>query len=297
MNDTSRTFSGPRTILNLLASGTASLGNILPIAGPTNFSEYSISFYGPIVNCTNADPEGVSLIDRLYRENMRLPFGTSKQVDSAYFAFVPIYNSTGQVISLSEPRVQSQYNALNQMWMTFIRYSYDNTGKQIRERFYEICRLHNATYDVHLKWNMGLQSINVSHVIGEEVPYPRDGPTDVSNMAQHAYSAVMWTLTDQLVGQMAWFQEEQQENDLFVPSQFGAVQTRLQETSLLGSSDLDYYFDFNLEHGLYRYDNETQISGQRLQDKYFARNRTLPELIQQLSSNITVSLLHNVLLT
>jgi hypothetical protein len=65
----------------------------------------------------------------------------------------------------------------------------------------------------------------------------------------------------------------------------------------LGSADLDVYFDFNYIYELYRRDNETKLSDQRLQDKQLARNRTLPVLVEELSSNLTISLMHNTLLT
>jgi hypothetical protein len=39
------------------------------------------------------------------------------------------------------------------------------------------------------------------------------------------------------------------------------------------------------------------MSGQRLQDKLLAKNHTLVELIEELSFNTTVSMLHNKILT
>jgi hypothetical protein len=39
------------------------------------------------------------------------------------------------------------------------------------------------------------------------------------------------------------------------------------------------------------------LSDQRLKDKAMARNRTLDVLIEELSSNLTVSMMHNRLLT
>src|SRR5579862_5791316 len=54
-DDSSRVFTGPRTILTLLSTATASLGQILPINAPYNHSTYSIQFYGPIVKCDIAN--------------------------------------------------------------------------------------------------------------------------------------------------------------------------------------------------------------------------------------------------
>jgi hypothetical protein len=79
-------------------------------------------------------------------------------------------------------------------------------------------------------------------------------------------------------------------------SKFSVIDTAISCTSLLGSSDLDVFFDLNKNLSWYS-DNTTQRSDQRLQDEALARNRTLDVLIEELSFNVTVSLLHNELLT
>src|SRR6478609_1638554 len=69
-DDTSRIFRGPRTILSLLSTATASRGEILPIEGPSNHSVYSVDFYGPIVQCQGANSTVIPLINRLLKEYM-----------------------------------------------------------------------------------------------------------------------------------------------------------------------------------------------------------------------------------
>jgi hypothetical protein len=51
------------------------------------------------------------------------------------------------------------------------------------------------------------------------------------------------------------------------------------------------------EHDVYDTERVTQISDERLQDKNRAKNRTLAALVEELSYNLTVSLMHNHLLT
>jgi len=55
VDDGSRVFTGPRSILALISTATASLGQILPIKAPHNHSAYSIQFNGPIVQCDKAN--------------------------------------------------------------------------------------------------------------------------------------------------------------------------------------------------------------------------------------------------
>jgi hypothetical protein len=132
----------------------------------------------------------------------------------------------------------------------------------------------------------------------EPVPFPSDTPGMISNMAQHAYSAFMWSITDQLVGKFAWYEEVNPSSSASSsrPSQYGALESAIQRTSLLGSLDLDAYFDLDEERGLYRNQNLT-LGDQRLMDKRMARNRTLDVLIEELSFNVSVGLMRDTLLT
>jgi hypothetical protein len=99
-----------------------------------------------------------------------------------------------------------------------------------------------------------------------------------------------------LVGAFSWFVDEDRSKPFLFP-EFGVIDTPLQRTSLLGSVDLDVFFDLNKNKGWKKDENTTQLSDQRLQDKALAKNRTLAVLIEELSFNMTVSLLHNEILT
>ena len=295
-DNNSRVFAGPRTILTLISTATASLGEILPIKAPYKHSTYSIQFYGPIVQYGEANSSVASRIDSRLQEKMASPHGTANETDNVYYAFVPAFDAAGGLTALSKPRLQSPSNATNQLWMTFLRYAIDSAGNRIKERHYQVCQLYNATYDLTLGWDGGFQNVRHSYEVLEEVDFPTERPDPVSGMSQHSYSAFMWALTDQLVGAFSWFEESNQSNPGHLP-QFGVIDTPIGHTSLLGSSDLDAFFDLNIYKGWSSTGNTTQLSNQRLQDKALAKNRTLDILIEELSFNTTVSLLHNELLT
>ena len=295
-DDVSRTFTGPRTVLSLLSTATASQGKILSIAAPYNHSSYSIGFYGPIVQCETANRSTVILIDNFLDEMMAEPMGTAKAAESAYFAFVPARNASGNLIALSEQRLQEPSNATNELWFTFERFVVDAAGSKDTTRLHQVCYLYNSTYGLQLEWDKGIQNIKGSYQVREKIWFPQDKLGDVSNLAQHAYSALFWSITDQVVGSFTWYQETETPSP-WRPAQFGGIDSAIAHNSLLGSSDLDVFFWLDEKYRLYKDDNETILSSQRLQDKALARNRTLDVLIEELSFNTTVSLLQNGLLT
>jgi hypothetical protein len=294
VNDEKRVFSGPRTILSLLSTATASLGQILPIKAPYTHSSYSVQFHGPIVQCGTAHSSVATRMESLLSEEMAVPLDTAKKAVNVYYGFVPAFDAAGEVIALSKPRLQSPSNATNQLWITFLRYAIDSDGHRIQERHFQVCQLHNATFDLELAWTGGIQTIHGSYDVLEEVQFPNQKSDNVSNMSQHAYSAFMWVLTDQLVGVFTWVSDR---FNLSRSPEFGVIDTPLHRTSILGSSDLDVFFDLNKNKSQTMDENSTPLSDQRLQDKALARNRTLDVLVEELSFNMTVSLLHNELLT
>ena len=298
-DDASRRLTGPRTTLNLISTATASLGEILPIYFPYNNSAYSTTFFGPIIKCEDANNTEVELISGFLQTEMRKKLGESYETDSAYFNFVPSYDTNGTLFAASTPRLQTPSHATNEMWMTFLRSTstLDANGITTKERHYQVCRLHNATYNLQIAKEHGFQNITGSYDVQELIPFPNDKLDDISNMAQHAYSGWFWAISDQLVGKFAWYESSNQ-SDPSRAAQFGVLDSQIQRTSLLGSRDLDVFFHFDEEKGLYKDDrNLSSISDQRLQDMALARNRTLRVLIEELSYNTSVSLMHNNLLT
>lgn len=298
-NDTSRTFTGPRTQLGLIATATVSLGEILSIPSSYNTTNYEIDFFAPIINCQSANSTMSELIDSYLRQEMARASENSdkNETDSAYYAFVPTFDTNGKLIPADTPRLQAPSKALNQLWMTFFRPTSEikPNGLHVKERHYQICTLHNASYHVTMSLDHGFQNVSGSYDRLEEIPFPQDRQNEVSNMAQHAYAAFMVVICDQLVGKFSWF-ENANHSDPNEVSQFGVIDSPIQRTSLLGSIDLDAYFDLDEEKGLYSTVN-LSLSEQRLQDKALAKNRTLDVLIEELSFNTTISLMHNPLLT
>jgi hypothetical protein len=302
VDDTARSFKGPRTIVSLIASATASLGEILPIKLPYNTSSHEIEFHAPIVQCLDANASTIDIIESFRKQDMANGDGVVVETDSVYYAFVPSYNATGDLYPALTPRLQTPSNATNELWMTFLR-PVIQSGTRVTERHFQVCALHNATYNLRIERDRGIQNISKSYTINEQVHYPRDNSTSISNMAQHAYTAVMWALCDQLIGKFSWYNNTAWDENasLSTPSeaaQFGVLQSPIQRTSLLGSFDLDAFFDLDEARQLYKQpEGNGSLSKQRLMDKAMAKNRTLDVLIEELSFNMSVGLMWDPLLT
>lgn len=301
-DDQSRIFTGPRTALSLVSTATSSLGEILPIDLPYNNSAYSVQFSAPIVKCNEANETMASMIERYAQDERTTIWDSAQEIDSAYFGFVPTLNDSRGLEAVWHPRQQISSTPLNQFWMSFLRPRLDERGQRVKDRHYQTCQLYNASYDVNISQYHGVQNVSRNYVIGDAIPFPTDGLDIVSDMTQHAYAAFMWILCDQFVGKFAWYAKPNA--SLPTPtrgaSQFGSIDSPIQHTSLLGSLDLDAYFEFDEENNLYEDQNISNIydlSDQRLRDKALAGNRTLDVLIEELSFNTTLSLMHNVLFT
>jgi hypothetical protein len=294
-------FFGPRTILSRLSTATATQGQILPISPPFPNSTYALELYGPAVQCGQANSSVAAIIKSLRNEAVTSFRGNIVENSDYYFAFVPdlsnVRNSSapnGGVTAVSQFRLQQPQNASNQLWMVFSRYVLDTTGQRTTEDHYLLCQLYNATYNISLTFEEGSQTIQDQGTrILNAVDYPEaNAPLSPDLMVQHAYSAFMWALTDLLVGSMGIFTEETS-NSSNVLTHFGEITTEIEHTSLLGSSDLDAYFDSN--HALHS--NNSIVSDQRLQDIALAKNRTLDILIEELAYNITLSFMNSNLLS
>jgi hypothetical protein len=229
-----RVFSGPRTILTLLTTATASQGEILSLPRPANHSSYKLNFFGPAVRCGQANATTVGWIDKAIAAEMeQSATETTRQVETAYHAFVPSsfpdHNSAGQ----ADVRFQSPANASNEVWMAFERYV--NTTDKIcdHQKYYQVCSLWNATYDLTLNWENDFQNVSGSWNLLHEVSYPPVDPANTTTeMTRHAYSAFFWALANQLVGTFGQFEEKLPNGSK--SRRFPLIRCPIQHTSLLG---------------------------------------------------------------
>ncbi|KAK5652632.1 hypothetical protein OQA88_10225 [Cercophora sp. LCS_1] len=290
--DVDRVFTGPRTIVQLIVAQTSTSGHTLFIEPQYIRSEYSLQFHGPYIQCQDANSTAREITQELIQRRIDRIQGSIKEVLISAYIFVPLFDESGRISALDKPRVQLPTNATNELWMMFMRSQMAENGTMISaERHYTVCRLHDALYDITLKFDNGVQTVvkNNLTIMGNPVSYP-DYNSNNTDMVQHAYSAVMWAISDSLVGSLSLSEDQS------TGVKLGYIDTRIAHTTLLGSDDLDYFFYTNTRN-LHPLDDNHWLGKQRLQDKNFARNLTLPFLIEELSFNVTVGFPSNLLLS
>ncbi|TGO86393.1 hypothetical protein BPOR_0307g00020 [Botrytis porri] len=294
-------FLGPRTIITRLSTATATQGEILPINAPFSNATYDVQFYGPIVKCNEADSTTATIIQNLRDESVANITGSVTEVSNYYYAFVPNlgnYDNSSLtnhgVTVIPQARLQQPQNASNQLWMAYSRYHQSKSFET--ENHYTVCTLYNASYNININFEEGTQTVTSQSLsVLNSVPYPDvNTPLSKSLMVQHAYSAYMRAIADLMVGTMGIFQAAPSAPGL--PSTyFSEITTQIAHTSLLGSSDLDAFFERKSNDPLGN--NNTAVSDQRAQDISLAGNATLEALVEELAWNVTCGFLNSNLLS
>jgi hypothetical protein len=214
--------------------------------------------------------------------------------DDFYFAFVPELGGNATKAILSN-RFQQPASASNELWMRFQRYIIDSTGAKVNQPRYLVCQLYNASYNLSLSFVETEQTItNNLLTLLNTVDYPKDDPSTPSDLVQHAYAAYMWAFTDQLIGSIGIYNGTALNSSSTI-TEFSEIKTQIEHTSLIGSSDLDYFFDKN--HDIYGSKKAHVNTDQRNEDIALAGNKTLDVLIYELSFNTTVSFMTSSLLS
>ena len=169
-------------------------------------------------------------------------------------------------------------------------------GAKVPQPRHLVYHLYNASYDPSLGFVENSQTVITSSLeIFNTVDYPPVDPTTPSDLVQHAYSAYIWAFTDQLIGWIGICSDTSLSNSSGGTTEFSKIQTQIEHTSLLGSSDLDYFFDKN--HNLFSNSSNETNSDKRQRDIALAQNQTLDILIPELAFNTTLSFMANDLLS
>jgi hypothetical protein len=295
VNNASEILTGPRTIISRFSNAAASTGNILPIIPSYLNSTYMLRFYGPKVECKDAGPNEIATIDRLIDSQIAVSEATETNQEIDYFAFVPAQDSSGAYYSILGNRPEEPVDAMNQLWMAYSIYGIGSNCQNPSNitRKYTVCSLWNVSYAVNFAFENGIQNITADYQLLGEVEYPTVNASVSSNLTQFAYSAYMWAFTDQIIGFMEIYTGKLTNGSAGTNN--SQIQTPVENTALLGSSDLDVYFNqrqLRLEGA-----SNCTPSDQRAQDIGLARNDSLDHLIPELSFNITISYFSSNLLS
>ena len=299
----SQKYLSPRTIITRFAVASATTGEIMPLPLPAVNATYQQTFFGPYVHCDDSSKEGREQMDGMI-EQMRQGLDPSVDLVSLdYFAQIPALSkpeSSSQGVQVSNATdVDFALHNSNQLWIYFPTYKASSDFSEPREGHYLTCRLYNASYTARFTWTNGQQDIElVDRDLLHPVTYPADASTSEDSEDAMAYSSVMWALSSQLTGSMAFYRGLNGTDDAtqqtYASRVYSKIDTPMAQTVLLGSNDLNSHF---IQNHMLGDDNDTFLfSDQRLQDMAYAGGRSLDVLISELSSNITFSLISDPLL-
>lgn len=299
-----QSFLRPRTVLTRLTVAAATTGQILSIPPPFPNATYEISFFGPVVKCKDADAEIANQIHAATERSRFTADESIMQIENSYFAFVPdlspagIDSNAGVIQMANHSDTNGAAHGSNQLWLGFQRYIENSDGSVTLRPHSLQCQLYNTSYHVNFSFVQGVQSLQWDELKPLNlIEYPNGPSSSDMDEMEMAYTAFMWTLSDQLTGSIGFYSNITV-NASTGSDTFSEITTNIQQTALLGSYDLESFFDFN--HNLYPSKNGTssgKVSDQRAEDIALARNRTLNVLIEELSANVTLSLLSSDLLS
>lgn len=254
------------------------------------------------MECSTPNSTIQSYIDFLWDESLLYSWTDDISGFSLYYyAFVPDLSNLGNtsarnngVQQVSNAPFNTPANSSNQLWMAYLKYDVDeHSWKPVLSKHYTTCQLYNSSYDINITFEGGQQFIEPRNVTElNQVDYTNTNIQAFDDlMIQYTYSSYFWAFTDLLVGTMSCCYDTSPTVSTPI-SGFTDIRTNIESTTLLGSSDLDAFFDHS-----YALDNVTMLSSQRLQNIRLGQNDTLDILIRELSLNITMSFLSSDLLT
>ncbi len=300
-----KTYLRPRTILTRLANAAGTSGAILPITPPFTNATYDLQFFGPVVKCEDANDTVSRHIQAATERNKFKKDNPVVQVANNYFSMVPDLSAAGLAANegvvqiANHTNTKGAANGSNQLWLRFDRYIVGSDSSLVLRPHHLQCQLYNTSYDVHFSFVEGVQSLMLKNDLKplNSIDYPSGSAESDEAEMNMAYTAFMWVLADQLTGSIAFYSnistKSGADNDMW-----SEINSDIQTTALLGSSDLQSFFDYN--RNLYPSKKGTgsnKVSDQRAEDIALAKNRTLDVLIEELSSNITLSLMNSNLLS
>lgn len=300
-----KSYLRPRTILARLANAAGTSGEILSITPPFTNATYELQFFGPVVKCGDANDTVIRHIEAAMERNRFTKEAPIIELANSYFSMVPDLSAAGLAANkgvvqmANHTNTKGAENGSNQMWLGFDRYVVGSDSSIALRPHRLQCQLYNTSYEVGFSFVEGVQSLTLKNDLKplNSIEYPSGSLESNTAEVNMAYTAFMWVLTDQLTGSISFYKNISAKTGTD-HDPWSEINSDIQTTALLGSSDLQGFFDYN--RNLYPSRSGTgneKISDQRAEDIAFAKNRTLDALIEELSSNITLSLMNSDLLS
>jgi hypothetical protein len=283
-------FMDARTIVKQIVFQTASGQRIPQIPQQVQNISYSFSFYGPKINCLDADPTEARIILEFAQQSTNF----SDRVVLDYFSFIPDLTQVGvnnsnrsNVIYNSDvggSRLPDAAVASNELWIMTSKYVNGSSCEDPHsiEKQFSVCKMHEALYSIDISFTNDIQSIvDTGTKVLDAVPYPAQGVLPQgSNLTQFSYAAIMRAIDSLLLGSFSTYNPTADKAAIN-----SSIDTNVDLTALLGSPSLSVFFDRRKSR------DQCTPMGQRKNDIERSRNLTLAELIPELSYNISMAMI------
>jgi uncharacterized protein YukJ len=116
----------------------------------------------------------------------------------------------------------------NQLWMYFTSYKASLNFTEPVEKHYLTCQLYNSSQTVRFSWENGVQDLNVlNRTLLHPVAYPVNDSTSPESEEAMSYSAVMWALSSQLTGSIAFYKDLNATGDVTQEMSAGRVYNQI----------------------------------------------------------------------
>jgi hypothetical protein len=296
-NNKTLIFESPRTIMSRMTTGTGATGSILQLPAPGVNASYQLQFFAPYVTCETANSSTAAMIQQAMYQLASNETGMKMEYNG-YFAYVP--DETPERRGLPNQREANASLSSNELWLSYRVNATElwDTRTSLYPKCpvteYLTCRLMNATYNLNVTFENGNQVITHEAFTDlKPVQYPGAvvDSTKAGELSKLSYASYFWAFSELLTGSMALYAQNASDMN---GRWYNVIEGNLQDTALLGSSDLDCFFATGW---MYYNTSYRAPSGQRRRDMDFAGRRKLGELIPELSANVTIGLLSNDLLS
>ncbi|GAP84205.1 putative formylmethionine deformylase-like [Rosellinia necatrix] len=249
-----------QTVVQIVAS--TSSGRIQSMVPRYPNSTYTTSFFGPLFQCSAANSSTVAKINAI--DQLTAPSNNSLKYKGtpfvSYYAFVPGTTPGGDLAAVDFAKLPTTWSEISNATVPTTAELWIKSGKY-RNEDHHVCEFYNSTFDVEFSFSSGKQLTAVKNT-SSVAKQPYVIAITNSDAAGHqvlSYQAVFTALARQLIGRF--------ESD--------PLNTQLFQTPVVGAREFGPYFDGNFGAA----------------EQPFKANLTIPQVIEQLSQNITLSML------
>jgi hypothetical protein len=283
----------PSPLIQKIASETAETMAVMPLMAPAINSSYSLQFFGPTLQCNDANSSQQDAFDSYMKEFAERNFDTFdlSQIETPPFNVTsgpPHYLLVFLAFSTTFYDKEQPWNNQLVSPLPLSDLLTPQIWVQTANRSI-VCVLANASFDVGIEFNNGIQNVHQRRI---EVINEVSTSTiceGVACVVESSYCANFLTWSNMLIGNVTIYSN---------PEDWQLVQdsSKVLTTGLAACDEIAHGWNssFLQNSTLFDFPNITNLS---FGEPWECRNRTIDRGIEDLANNITISMLRSSSLT